>query len=54
MTAVDGEHRLGELRLDPTDGFVAICVCGWISPRMPTAGLAHAAMDRHADTRPDG
>ncbi|MCU1461886.1 MAG: hypothetical protein JWO37_1961 [Acidimicrobiales bacterium] len=53
MAAAEGEHRLGELRPEPSGGFVAVCVCGWFSRRMPTAGLAHAAIDGHIEAPPD-
>ena len=41
-------HKLIDLRFDARQ-FIAVCRCGWKSPHMSSAGLAHSALDIHAE-----
>lgn len=40
-------HRWMGYAPDVTDGFAALCSCGWQSERQPSAGLAGSLADRH-------
>lgn len=41
-------HKLIDLRFD-SRRFVAVCRCGWKSPQYSSSGLAHSALDIHAE-----